>query len=346
MAGAKVAQAVKEAPLSPPGEPVIHSEAPVAPRSPAAVMLRGKFAIPAALLFLVVLFSLLRPHTFFTTGNLYAILGTQATLLMVALALTLPLRGGDFDLSVGSVVAFTMALAATLTVNHGWSWPLAMIAVVVVGVIVGAVNAAFIVGLGVNAFIVTLGTGTLLGGLTLAITSGQSVGPAPAGLRSLATTKLLGFPLVTFYSLVLALILWYVYEHTPLGRRILFVGGSIEAARLAGVRVKRTRSGVFIGASAICALVGVLALGQSGYSDSTIDTSLLLPAYAAAFLGATTIRPGRFNAWGTVFGLLLIETGITGLILLGVPAWVEDVFNGAVLVVAVAIAQIFSPRRD
>jgi ribose transport system permease protein len=308
----------------------------------------SRYAIVIALLLSIAFFSILKPSTFFTTGNLTAILSSQAVMLIVALALTLPLIAGDFDLSIGYMLGFTMALVTVLTVKHHWAWPLAVLACIAAGVVVGVVNGVVIVHLKVNAFIVTLGTGTVLLGLTQMVTNGETLSGVPQPIQTFSGHLVFGVPLVAYYAFALALVLWYVYEHTPLGRYLLFVGGGRDAARLAGIPVRRLRLGAFVGASAICGIAGVLLAGQIGAEDPSIGATYLLPAYAAAFLGATTIKPGRFNALGTVVALFLLATGITGLQLLGAPFWVEPLFNGVVLTVAVTFASLASraPRME
>ncbi len=307
-----------------------------------ALGLVTRHAILLTLIVVSVVFSVLRPDTFFTRGNFNAIVGTQAVLLVVALALTIPLAAGDFDLSVGFNLGFTMSVLAVLTVHQQWPWPTAMVAAIAIGTGVGVVNAVLIVRLGVNAFVTTLGTGAVLNGLTLALTQGQTIGGIPNSLSNLSRATFLQLPLVAYYAFGLALILWYVFELTPLGRYLFFVGGNRTAARLLGVPVRRIRFGTFVFAAALSGVAGILSLGEIGASDVTVGPSFLLPAYSAAFLGATTIKPGRFNAWGTVVALYLLETAITGLELLGAPFWVEPLFTGVTLTLAVLFAQLAS----
>lgn len=326
----------------------LEERAPSSPRAATATGLLARGSIPIALVVAVAVFSLLRPETFPTQGNFDALVGTQATLLIVALAVTIVLAAGDFDLSVGAVVGLTMTVTAVLSVNHGWSWPLAALAALGAGAAVGGVN-AFLVGvLGLNAFVSTLGTNTIVLGLTTGISGAQTVGPVPQGLSDVSSEKwLLGLPLVSLYGFVLVGILWYVLNHTPVGRYVFFVGGGIDVSRLAGLPVRAIKMGAFIAAAVLCALAGVLYAGQLGAADPTVGPSLLLPAYAAAFLGATTITPGRFNIWGTFFALYFVETCVTGLEQLGVPFWTESVFNGAILVIAIAFSRLASGKiRD
>lgn len=310
-----------------------------------ALRVIGRHGILLTLLLFIGLFSILNPDTFFTRGNLTAILGTQAILLMVALAVTMPLASGDFDLSVGFTLGFSMSLIAFLTVRQEWAWPPAMVVVILLGFAIGMVNGFFIVRLDVNAFIVTLGTGTVLSGLAIALTGGEVISGLPTTVESIARQRFFGLPLVTFYGFALAAGLWYVYDHTPFGRFLYFVGGGRDAARLAGLPVGKIRFTAFVFAAGVCGIAGVLYAGQLGAADATIGGTFLLPAYAAAFLGATTIKPGRFNSWGTVLALYLLATGITGLQLQGAPFWVEPVFNGTALTLAVTFARVASRER-
>jgi ribose transport system permease protein len=311
-------------------------------RSGRVLRILSHHAILLTLLLFILGFSLLRPDTFFTVGNLQAILATQALLLLVSLALTIPLAAGDFDLSIGFTLGFTMIFVAFLAGTHGWSWPATVALAGAAGVAIGVVNGFLVVVLGVNAFVTTLGTGTVVSGLTLAVSKGEVVIGVPHLVEQASRREFFGVPLVTYYAFALAIALWYVLEHTPLGRHMLFAGGGRDAARLAGVRVDAIRFGSFVAAAGICGFSGILAAGQIGAGDPTLGQTYLLPAYAAAFLGATTIKPGRFNAWGTVLALFLLATGITGLQLVGAPFWVEPVFNGVALTLAVTFARLAS----
>ena len=305
----------------------------------------NRFGVVLALVAFVVFFSALLPHTFFTGGNFVTMVSSQAVLLVVALGLTIPLSTGEFDLSIGSVVAFAGVMLAVLTGNLHWPTYLALLVVAVTGAVVGAVNGMFVVAFGVNAFIATLGTSTVLAGLTLAVSDGQIVSLGSTSISSFANARLAGFSTPVFVAFFVALGLWYVYEHTPVGRYLFFVGEGREVARLAGIRVGRLRWGAFIASSLLCTLAGTLAVGNLGAAVPSVGGSYLLPAFAAAFLGATTLHPGRFNAWGTVVALYLLVTGVTGLQLLGASSWVEQVFNGGALVIAVTFAR-FASRNE
>jgi ribose transport system permease protein len=151
---------------------------------------------------------------------------------------------------------------------------------------------------------------------------------------------LLGIPLSFFYGVVLCATVWLVFEHAPLGRRLLFAGRGREVARLSGVRVGRVRFGALVASAAIAGLAGVLYAGTTGSADPSSGASFLLPAFAAAFLGATTIAPGRFNPWGALVAVYFLVTGVTGLQLLGVESFVQQLFYGGALILAVALPRL------
>lgn len=347
MSNLRTEHTVQEFPQSP--DPLHDGNSADAPESGAADggrfdarTLLGRYAVVLVLVAMLIVFSMLRPETFFTTGNFRAILVTQAVLVILALGLTIALAAGEFDLSIASMLGFSGALVAYLSAEVGWSVAAALLVSFLAALAIGIINGIFVVVFRVSSFITTLGMGTLILGLALAITGSTVIGNLPAAITDPARAELFGLDLPVFYALTFAFVLWYVFEHTPLGRYLFFSGEGPEAARLAGVRVNRIRFGALV-ASALCAwLAGLLLVGQTGAADPTFGGPFLLPAFAAGFLGATTIKPGRFNSWGTVVAVLLLATGTTGLQLLGAADWVENVFNGGALILAVTLAQLVS----
>jgi ribose transport system permease protein len=208
------------------------------------------------------------------------------------------------------------------------------------GLVFGVANAVFVVGFGVNSFVATLAMGTLVTGLSLAVFGAETLGGIPKALTDFANVRILELSIVFYLALALAAVLWYVLEHTPLGRYILFSGEGREAARLSGVRVDRIRAGAMVVSALMAVLAGVILLSQTGAAQGSFGQPFLLPAYAAAFLGATTIKPGHYNALGTVVAVYLLAIGTTGLLQLGAADWVNDVFNGVSLLIAVTAARM------
>ncbi|MCP9486024.1 MAG: ABC transporter permease [Gaiellaceae bacterium MAG52_C11] len=314
-------------------------------RSLAADLLE-RYALLAVWGIVVVVFGILRPDTFLTTANFSTIFGSQAILVVLTLALLPPLIAGDYDLSVAATMGLSGMSLAILNVNHGWSIGMAIAAALGVGLLVGIINGAIIVLLGIDSLIVTLGTSTFIAGVILWISNSQTISGVSIDLIDYVVVKqLLGIPLAFYYGIAVGLVMFYVLEFMPVGRRLLFVGRGRSVARLSGIRVVRLRWGAFVASGVISAFAGVLYAGTLGSSDPTSSLSFLLPAFAAAFLGATTILPGRFNPLGSIAAVYFLVTGITGLQLLGVQTFVQQLFYGGALVLAVALSQL-ARRRD
>ena len=304
-----------------------------------------RYAVVITLLIFIVGFSLLLPRTFFTLGNFRTIVSSQAVLMILSLGLTLPLTTGEFDLSIGSMLGCAAVLTAFFAGKMHFPLPVVILTTVLVGVLAGALNAFFVVRVGINAFIGTLGVSTMLTGLTLAVSDGQILNTVPQPLVDFVQRQIFGLAVPVYVGFALAIVLWRLYEHTPVGRHLFFVGEGREAARLVGLKVDRLRMGAFVASGAISSVAGVFTAGQLGAADPSVGPNFLLPAYAAAFLGATTIKPGRFNAWGTVVALYLLVTGVTGLELLGASSWVQEMFNGAALLIAVTFARFVAREQ-
>ncbi len=304
-------------------------------------------ALAAGLVVLAAVFAVLEPDTFFTWSNLSSTLGSQSVLVVLTLGLMIPLTANDFDVSIAYTLTLASMLIAVLNVNLGWPMGACIVAALVLGLVVGAVNAFFILVFRIHSLIVTLGTGTFLHGVTLWISDSQTIsGLSPSLIQYVIVDRLFGIPLEFYYALLLCLALWYGFEHTALGRRILFVGRGREVARLSGVDTDRVRAGCLVASSLMGALGGVLYAGTQGAADPSSGASYLLPAFAAVFLGSTSIVPGRFNPWGSLVAVYFLVTGITGLMFLGVNSFVQDMFYGGALVLAVTLSQLVRGRQE
>lgn len=336
-------------------QPAGQAEAPKAHRRPQGVSLAGavrgignavlqRYALLVALVLLVVLFSVLRPTSFFTTANLSSTLGIQASLALLAVGVTVVLLVGEFDLSAASVMGMSAAVVAHLTVNEGWSVGAAVLVVLLASLLIGAVTAFFVVKVKIHSFIVTLGMGTLVTGIAVGVAGTTTIGGVPDGLTNVFQKPVLGIEAAFFLMLVVAVIGWVLLQKMPLGRNIFFTGEAPTAAALAGIRVSALRVGSLVTSSLLAGCAGVMLIGQIGAASPTIAAPYLLPAYAAAFLGATAFTPGRFNIWGTLWAVYLLAAGTVGFQVLGFSSWITDVFNGAILVIAVAFSRLFGRK--
>lgn len=303
-------------------------------------------ALPFALILVAVIFSVLRPHTFLTTQNASSILSSQSVLVVVALGLMLVIIGGDYDLSVAAVVSLSAMVVAILNINHHLPVVWAVLAALIAGLVVGFVNGFFIVVVGIESLIVTLGMGTLVTGVVLWISGSNTFsGLSPSLVNIVIVDRLLGIPLSFYYAIIISVLIWYVLRYTPGGRRLLVVGRNRDVARLSGINVRRVRWVTLMMASSIAAIGGVIYAGTTGSAGPSSGLELLLPSFAAVYLGATTITPGRFNAWGLVIAVYFLVTGTTGLQLLGAQSYVQNIFYGATLILAVTFSQVVHRRR-
>jgi ribose transport system permease protein len=285
-------------------------------------------------------FSLWLPNKFPTNGNVQDILTSQPPGIFIAYAAMLVLVVGEFDLSIGATLGLSQYIVLKLITHYGLSWQAAIVTAIGVGAFIGLANSLLVVGLGINSFIATIGIATILEGVLQWISSGNEplFGGAPQGFTSLAQTKHV-VVLPVYYAVVASLVLWVMLEYTVIGRQMRATGANRAAARLSGIHTGRARVTAFVAAGVLAAIGGVLVTAQVGAADASSGPGYLLPAYAAAFLGATAIRPGFFNVWGTLIAIFLVAIGITGLQLKGAQPWVTPVFNGGVLLLAVAVSK-------
>lgn len=300
----------------------------------------GPWAVPLLLVTLFVLFSIAAPRTFASFANVRVMVGGQATIVLLALAVLVPLRAGDFDLSISAVMILSGVTLGVLTA-HGYPLATACVLALLIGPAVGAINGLLVVRFGIDSFIATLGTMTILGGLAGLISSNALITSIPKELTDFAVYRFLGFGTPVWAGWIVALALWYVFEWTPLGRYLLFIGGNRGAAQLAGLRVHAFRQGAFVFSGTLGAVTGLLYAGLLGAVSPSTGSTYLLQPITAAFLGASAIKLGRFNVAGTLVAIYLLAVGITGLQLLGLQDWIADVFNGACLIAAVGFTILF-----
>jgi ribose transport system permease protein len=302
--------------------------------------------LPLAFVALVVGFGIHSPDQFLTLRNFSNIFGSQAVLFVLTMALLVPLTHGDLDLSVGSLSGLVSMIIAVLNVNDGLAIGWCILIGLAAGLLCGLINGLIVVRFDVNPFIITLATGTVFAGVQEWLSKEQTIVGVSTNLSNWTYNKeLLSIPLEFWYGIAIMLIAWFVLTFTPFGQRALFVGQSREVARLSGFKVGRMRLQGFVIAGFVAAISGVLFVGTTGSASPGTGTDLLLPAYAAAFLGLTTIRPGRFNAIGAGLSVYFLATGVSALELLGAQDYVQSLFYGVVLVIAVVLSRLVGRRR-
>ena len=290
---------------------------------------------------IIVVFSLWAPETFPQVATAKQVVDSYAVTGLAALAITVPLCARVFDLSFAAVITLTGVATARLVVDGMDIVPAVAIGLVL-GLAMGLVNAIVVVVMDIDSFIGTLATGLLMAALVTMITHDTPVSdPVLFGSFSkIGQTSRWGITLPVLYVTVVAVAIWYLLEHTATGRRLYATGFNPDAARLAGVRVQRLRFMALLTSGFLSGVCGVVLASTLSSGSPTAGTPYLLPAFAAAFLGATQLKHGRFNAWGTMIAVLLLGTGITGLQLAGAPAWARDMFVGIVLIASLAVTGI------
>ncbi len=302
--------------------------------------LLGKWGLAFLAIALLIVFSVLEPDSFATVDNYRSILDNQTIVVLLAFAAMVPLIVGRFDLSVAAVLSISHVLAIGIIVKQGWSPAVAILVTLCFAVVIGLVNGLLVVVLQVDAFVATLGTSSIVAGIALAYSDGKTIfGDVPPSFTDLARGKFIGIPHPVILVVVVAIVLGLVLGMLPVGRRMYATGGNERAARLTGISTKRYVIGAFITSAFLAGLAGLVLGSRLGTASPSTGASLLLPAFAGAFLGATTVRPGRFNVAGTIIAVYTLAIAVAGLQQMGAPVWFEPVFNGCALVLAVASSQ-------
>jgi ribose transport system permease protein len=306
-----------------------------------------RYALVAMLGLLIVFFAVLpaTSGTFLTVANLRNLAANEVVIAVAALAALVPLIGGQFDVSVGAVLGMVSVAIAALITRAGVPVVLALAAGVALGATVGAINGFIVAYIRASSFIITLGMATLVGGLVSLYSKDQVILGIPQSMLDFGTLNWLGVPRVVWLLLVVALVIAYVLRHTAYGRQLLSVGANPRAARLVGVNVPRVVLLSFVIAGALAGVAGAIELARTGSGNPQVGPGYTLSALAAAFLGSTTIHPGRFNVPGTIVGVFFVAVSVNGLTLAGAADWVDPVFNGAAVVIAVAASTMLAHRR-
>jgi ribose transport system permease protein len=302
----------------------------------------ARYATIIGLALMIVIFSILSPDAFPTLNNFVNVLNQASLATIIAGGLTLAVVVGELDLSIGYAASLHGVLVTGLIVHDKLPIALAIVIVLALGALIGVVNGLIVTKLRVNSVIATLGVGTIIVGLAFAYSSGVPiVAGVPEGFLQLSLGRwLLGIPNPIIIMAVVVVGLWVLVERTAIGQEIQAVGGNPVAARLAGISVDRIKILGFV-ISAICAaLTGALLASRLGSGTTNAADSYLLTAFAAVFLGSATLRDGEFHVLGTFIGTLIIVFGFNGLNIFGAPTFSQYVFQGTILVVAVALSSL------
>jgi len=312
-----------------------------------AVRIVPVYGLPILTVLLAIFFSWLLPDSFPTALNIRSILSDKGIIALLSLGAMLPMMAGRIDLTIGFGIVMWHILAISLQVWYHVPWPLACGVVLLCSAFAGLVNGLLVEIAQIDSFIATLGTGTILYALALWLSGGRQVmGQLSQGFININALSPFGIPMPAIYVIVLGVLLWIVTERLPLGRRIYAIGANEKAAALNGISVRAHVIGVFIGSGLVAGFTGCVLASKLQIGQANVGLDYLLPALVGTFLGTTTIRPGRVNVLGTVVGVLILAIGISGIQQLGGAFFVEPLFNGTTLVVAIALAGIAKRRRS
>ena len=317
-----------------------------------------RYAIFIVLALLVILFQSQEP-AFLKLNNLFSVLQSVAVVALLGVGVTVTLAVDGFELSVGSVAAFTLMLSSYSMVVLGWGAAATVALALSAGVVIGLANGFLIVWLRIPDLLATLGMMFLLAGLQLIPTGGRSITtglvlPGGASARgvfdpnflAIGRTQLWGLvPLPVALVAAIAVAAWFVMERTRWGRVFYAVGGNETAAHYAGAPTKGYRVAAYVISGALGALGGVFIAARIGRGDVFAGASLLLDSVAASLIGFAVLNQGRANVLGTVVGAIFVGVLLNGLTMLNVPYYTQDFVKGAVLVAALALTFGIGARR-
>lgn len=313
----------------------ISSTQDAAKRKASSFLRRYSTLLALALLFLG--FSLFVGR-FLTTTNLVNILQQISMLTIVGIGLTFCFAAKEIDLSVGFVAAFAGLVVTQLMSTYGVAVPLAAAAGVGLGLLIGLVNALLVTLIGIPSLIVTLAMGTIVGGVNFMLSGGRAIyGGIPKSFLYLGQGKVGIIPVVSLIMLGLVLVSYIVMNHSFFGRYVYALGGNAKATLLSGIPVTRYRLISLVLTSMFAAIAGILLAARLGSGQPTAGANYLLDGLATVFIGMTMLRPGMATVLGTFFGALFIGIVNNGLNLIGLDSYVQDIFKGVILIVAVSI---------
>ncbi|HML36789.1 MAG TPA: ABC transporter permease [Bacillota bacterium] len=286
---------------------------------------------------LAVLFSL-NSNKFLSVNNLSNMLLSQVTVSCIAIGALIILIIGEFDLSLGYMIGFVMMLGAYLF-DKNVNVVIVIIAMVCSGSLAGLVSGILTVKFHVSSFISTLAVGITLSGLTIGLSNGAVLSNNISPLFiELGQSKIFGVGWCVWIFILICAIMYFCLEFTSFGRSLYAIGGSQKVSFMAGIKTDMIRILAFVLSGTFTSIAAIFQLGQSGAAFPSFGLSLLMPAYAIAFLSVTTYRPGFYNVVGLMLSVIVLGIGVNGLSILGAPFWAEHIYNGAVLLFAVLTA--------
>jgi ribose transport system permease protein len=313
----------------------------------AATAAGGRGGALVILLALVLAFSL-TAENFLSEDNFRNILRQYSVPAILAVGQTLVIVSAGIDLSVASTAALSGSVMGVLYAHEGWPEPLALLAGLLSGFAVGAINGFVITKWRVPDFIATLGAFTAVRGVALLVTDGLPVPDytkaeegrtVPDSISTLGAESVFGIPQIALVAAACAVVGWFILSRTTLGRAAYAIGGNREAARVSGIRVERTKWAIYVISGLMAAVAGFMLTGRQGSANALMGEGMELQSIAAVVVGGTNLFGGEGTIGGTIIGVLIIGVLNNGLNILGVADFWQRVVNGSIIVAVVALDQ-------
>ena len=282
---------------------------------------------------------------FLTPSNILTVLRQISMLSILGAGLTVVMITGRIDLSIGFGASILGVMAAALMVDFGMPIWLAAVLTLLGGVLIGLLNGFFVAYVGIPDFICTLATGYLISGLNQAYTKGHPISGLPDGFKIFGNTDWFGIPSMIFIMAFWLLIIWVVLSKTRFGRHTYAIGGNKEAALMSGVDVKFNSMLGFVFCGIGMALTALVMTSRMGSAHVTAGDAYQLQAIATVYLGATAFKEGEPNLLGTVLGALILGVLKNGMTLINIPYYYQDIAQGLVILIAVAITSLQRARK-
>lgn len=307
-----------------------------------------RFASLIGMVGIIIFFSVMKPDTFPTLGNWLNISQQVSMLLVVAVTMTVVMAMGDFDLSVGAMASLAGVVAAVMF-QAGFGIPAALAAALAAGLVAGLANGALVSLAGLLPFVATLATMTVLSGAAFIVSDGRTISGSdiPAAFGGFARTgiavatdgdRVLRLPSLTLVAAAVTVAVWLILEQTNYGRRLYAIGGNMEAARLAGVRVAALRLSAFAFTGVGAAIAGLMYASRVASANPVQGDGLMLSAIAAVFLGMSLTESGQPRVLATVAGVVVLGALDNGLTQMSVDSYVREVLVGLIILIAVGIS--------
>jgi ribose transport system permease protein len=308
------------------------------------LMAKSEFSVLFGLIALVVVMSIASPY-FLTTANVFNVLSQISRYGIIAVGMALVMITGGIDLSVGFLVGLSATLAAYLTTNMHFAWPLVLIIVILLGLGVGAGNGLLVTRVKLPAFIVTLATAKILSGATLLLTQGMPIS-FESPLAILGSGYIGIVPICVIIMFATITIGSIFARSTRTGRNIYAIGNNERSALLSGIKVRLTKSLVYVICSGLCAFCGIIIAGNLKSADATLGVGYDIDTIAAVVIGGVSMTGGEGSIWGALIGASIMGILKNAFVLLSVSSYWQSIVIGIVIIAAVTIDRVRANKKD